>query len=324
MSELHAFKGFNEDLTCRGFQYVEGETYEQDAPARLCSTGFHAVTSPLDVFSYYPPAGSVYHAVTLDDVDGKREDDSKVAGRRIKVGARLSIPALVKAHIDFVWENVKKDDVPAASNTGYRSAASNTGDYSAASNTGYRSAASNTGNYSAASNTGNYSAASNTGDRSAASNTGDRSAASNTGDYSAASNTGYRSAASNTGDRSAASNTGDYSAASNTGYRSAASNTGNYSAASNTGNYSAASNTGYQSAASNTGYQSAASVEGAESVAIVTGKDSKASGALGCWLVLTERDDDYRIVSVQSVKVDGKKVKAGVFYTLRDGKVVTA
>ncbi len=65
-------------------------------------------------------------------------------------------------------------------------------------------------------------------------------------------------------------------------------------------------------------------MEGAESVAIVTGKDSRASGALGCWLVLTERDDDYRIVSVKSVKVDGARVKAGVFYTLRGGKVVKA
>jgi hypothetical protein len=258
---ITAFKGFQEDLTCRGFQYKEGETYEQDTPARLCSSGFHAVTSPLDVFSYYPPAESVYHRVELDDLATGQESDSKVAGRRIKIGARLSIPALVKAHIEFVMDNVKPDEYPAASNTG------------------------------------------------------DRSAASNTGYWSAASNTGYWSAASNTGDRSAASNTGDRSAASNTGYRSAASNTGNWSAASNTGD---------RSAASNTGYQSAASVEGPESVAIVTGKDSRAAGAVGCWIVLTERDDDYKILTVKAVKVDGVKVKGGVFYTLRGGKVVTA
>jgi hypothetical protein len=282
---IPAFKGFNTDLTCRGFQFAVGETFEQDAPAKLCTTGFHAVTSPLEVFGYYPPATSVYHAVELQDVDGKRESDSKIAGRKITIGAAIGIPGLVKAHIKFVMDNVAKDAPKGAVLMGDRSAASNTGD------------------------------------RSAASNTGDYSAASNTGYRSAASNTGYRSAASNTGYQSAASNTGDYSAASNTGYQSAASNTGYRSAASNTGYQSAASNTGYQSAASNTGDYSAASVTGKDSIAIVTGKNSKASGALGCWIVLTERDNNWAIVGVKAVKVDGKKVKADTFYMLVDGKV---
>jgi hypothetical protein len=201
---IPAFKGFNTDLTCRGFQFVEGETFEQDAPAELCTTGFHAVTSPLEVFSYYPPATSVYHEVTLEGVDAKRESDSKIAGRKITIGAAIGIPGLVKAHIKFVMDNVSKDAPKGAVLTGDRSAASNSG------------------NYSAASNSGNY---------------------------------------------------------------------------------------------------SAASVTGKESIAIVTGKNSKASGALGCWIILTERDNKRAIVGVKAVKVDGKKVKADTFYMLVDGKV---
>ena len=61
---------------------------------------------------------------------------------------------------------------------------------------------------------------------------------------------------------------------------------------------------------------------GKDSIAIVTGKDSKASGALGCWIVLTERDEDWNILTVKAVKVDGTKIKPGVFYTLRAGKAV--
>ena len=140
--------------------------------------------------------------------------------------------------------------------------------------------------------------------------TGDRSAATNTGNQSAATNTGYYSAATNTGNQSAATNTGYYSAATNTGYRSAATNTGN------------------QSAATNTGYRSAATVDGKESIAIVTGVDSKASGAIGCWLVLTERGgwngNTYPIKEVRAVKVDGEIIKPGVFYKLENGEVVEA
>ena len=38
---MKAFKGFNKDMTCKGFQYEEGQTYETEQ-ARLCETGFHA------------------------------------------------------------------------------------------------------------------------------------------------------------------------------------------------------------------------------------------------------------------------------------------
>ena len=158
------------------------------------------------------------------------------------------------------------------------------------------------------------------------SNTGYRSAATNTGYCSAATNTGYRSAATNTGYCSAATNTGDCSAATNTGYRSAATNTGDRSAATNTGDSSAATNTGGRSAATNTGDYSAAKVSGKESIAIVTGKDSKAAGALGDWIVLTERGewngDTYPIKEVKACKVDGEKIKPDTWYQLVGGEIV--
>ena len=72
------YKGFNRDMTCRGFQYKEGETYTTDE-AKLCQSGFHACENPLDCFSYYNPSESVYHEVELSDVsEEKSNDDTKV------------------------------------------------------------------------------------------------------------------------------------------------------------------------------------------------------------------------------------------------------
>lgn len=80
--------------------------------------------------------------------------------------------------------------------------------------------------------------------------------------------------------------------------------------------------------ATNTGDQSAASVEGKDSIAIVTGYDSKAKGAMGCWIVLTERGDwdgnTYPIINVQAFKVDGISIKADTFYKLKNSKPVEA
>lgn len=118
------------------------------------------------------------------------------------------------------------------------------------------------------------------------------------------------------------SNTGYQSAATNTGNQSAATNTGDRSAATNTGNQSAATNTGDWSAATNTGDWSAATVGGAENIAVVTGYGSKAKGAVGCWLVLTERDEKMHILGVQAVCVDGETIKADTFYMLKNGAII--
>ena len=109
MSKVY-YKGFNKDMTCRGFQFKEGETYEEDR-AELCKSGFHACENPLDCFNYYEPSKSVYHKVELEDVSPEKEgDDSKVCAKKIKVGARLDVAGIVKAHFDYVTERCEKVD----------------------------------------------------------------------------------------------------------------------------------------------------------------------------------------------------------------------
>ena len=128
----------------------------------------------------------------------------------------------------------------------------------------------------------------------------------------------------NTGDQSAATNTGDWSAATNTGDQSAATNTGNWSAATNTGNWSAATASGKNSVAVSTGYNSAATASGENSVAVSTGRYGKARGEIGRAIVLCEYDDDGTLLRIRSEIVDGEKIKANTFYTLKNGSLVDA
>ena len=104
--------------------------------------------------------------------------------------------------------------------------------------------------------------------------------------------------------------------------------TGNYSGASATGDYSGASATGNCSGASATGYKSGASA-GKGSVALSVGRDTRAKGSLGSWIVLTqchksEEDGQDYIDLVKVAKVDGKRIKADTWYTLKEGKFVLA
>ena len=84
--------------------------------------------------------------------------------------------------------------------------------------------------------------------------------------------------------------------------------------------------TGYQGAASATGDRGAASATGKESIACGLGYQCKAKGALGCWIVLAEREDypSYHIKQVKAALVDGETIKADTYYTLIDGAFVEA
>ncbi|HCE7451048.1 TPA: hypothetical protein NHR19_004957 [Pseudomonas aeruginosa] len=199
-----AYKGFKQDLTCRGYQFEIGGTYKHEGEVEACASGFHSCEYPLDVFGHYAPGESRFAIVKASGHLSRHDDDSKIASATLVVEAEISMPTMISRALDWIMSKVDKSVEQTvvggtASNTGYQSAASNTGNRSAASNTGYQSAASNTGYQSAASNTGDYSAASNTGNRSAASNTGDYSAASNTGNQSAAEVSGKESVAASLG-----------------------------------------------------------------------------------------------------------------------------
>ena len=219
--EIIAYKGFNQDWTCLGYQYEVGKTYEHIGDVKACNSGFHACEYPLDVLSHYSPAVSKFAVVKMSGEISKDSDDTKIASAKITIETEINLPEMVKKAVE--WIKGKVDwDAAKISNTGNQSAATNTGDCSAATNTGYQSAATNTGNRSAATNKGDWSAATNTGNRSAATNTGNRSAATNTGNRSAATNTGYQSAATNTGNQSAAEVSGKQSIAVALGWQSKA------------------------------------------------------------------------------------------------------
>ena len=104
---IRMFKGFRKDMTCNGFQYEEGKTYEMDGDIKLCERGFHACEDPIDCQGYYDPANSVFREVFMEDVSPeKSNDDTKRVARKITIGAEISIPMIGKLHAEYVRERV--------------------------------------------------------------------------------------------------------------------------------------------------------------------------------------------------------------------------
>ena len=104
MSIIKAYKGFNRDMTCRGYQFEEGKTYElpEGAKAKLCKSGFHACEDPLDCYRYYAPGTSIYREVELDATEEREPDETKRVGTAIRIGAALDVAKICRLHFEYV------------------------------------------------------------------------------------------------------------------------------------------------------------------------------------------------------------------------------
>ena len=295
MSEkIIAYKAMNKNMQCRGKQYEVGKTYHEDK-ADCCNAGMHACENPLDVLHYYPlKDGPRFFEVECGGNVDKSGEDSKLACTELTVKGEVNFAGLVKATVNAVFNRAKGKE-PFSS-----------GDYSTAGSSGY---------YSTAGSSGDYSTAGSRGCSSTAGSSGYYSTAGSSGDYSTAGSSGCSSTAGSSG---------YYSTAGSSGCSSTAGSSGDYSTAGSSGDSSTAGSSGCSSTAAATGSYCSAKADGKDSIAVVNGACGKACGALGCYLVLTEYDDDGNMLLAKMAKVDGAVIKENTWYTLKNGEFVEA
>ena len=114
--KIIAYKGFDKNLCCRGFQFKVGEEYEQEGEIKCCENGFHACTNPFDVLNYYEVNGEnrfcqVEQYGTIDNSN----EDTKQASSKIKIKAEIGMAGLFKAGIEWIKE--KTNPIPIINET---------------------------------------------------------------------------------------------------------------------------------------------------------------------------------------------------------------
>ena len=230
---MRGYKGFDGDLSCKGYQFEVGKEYIE-TKAECCKQGFHFCEKLTDVFGYYPLALSRFCEVEgggMTDVKG-----DKVAVTELKIIRELSIKEVLETCLEEA--KVKKTDnsistsgkdCSVSANTGHCSVSANTGNCSTSITTRYRSASVSTGDGSTPITTEDFSVSANTGNYSTSMATGDYSVSVSTGHGSISATTGEHSTAVNTGDNGFAINSGDNGISINTGSKGRAkANKGNW------------------------------------------------------------------------------------------------
>lgn len=275
---MKAYKGFNKDLTCQGFQFEIDKEYEEDS-AKLCENGFHACEYPLDCFNYYTPNKSRYCEVEIEDSGEREETDTKICGKKIKIYKEIGIKELISAAFEYIRSQCLDSKIRGACSAvigGYRSEITS----------GILSAIK-----------GSDRSVITSGDHSAI--TGGDHSAITSGDHSVITS-GYRSAIK--GGNWSAIKGGDRSVITS-GYRSAIK--GGDRSAIISGNCSVITS------------GACSAVTGGNRSVIYGGKNAKVRGGLHSILAI-QYFENYEFKSIKFAEVDGEIIKPNVFYKLND------
>ncbi len=102
---IAAYKGFDKDLKCRGFQFEIGKTYKHNGEASVRNSGFHACENPLAVFEHYPPT-SRFAIVKCAGKISKDINDKKIACGELTVEAEIRLPELISEAVEWINSRV--------------------------------------------------------------------------------------------------------------------------------------------------------------------------------------------------------------------------
>ena len=116
---IKAYKAFNSDLTCKGFQYEVGKEYHRKGKLELCKSGFHACPKLVDCFRFYSFSETETRVAEVLVWGKVKYEDAgvKLCASNIKVGRELT------------WNEVLSLCNTGSNNSGYRNSGhGNSGD----------------------------------------------------------------------------------------------------------------------------------------------------------------------------------------------------
>ena len=193
-SKIIAYKGFDKDFKCRGFQYEVGKIYEMDGDVKCCSRGFHACESPMEVFDHYDMLSSRFAEVEQSGKIDKEDDSTKVCSSRIKIKAELKLADIINLGVEWLKEITAPSKIKAnnnGSNNGYSAQIGSSGNYAKIGSSGDYAQIGSSGNYAKIGSSGDSAQIGSSGNYAKIGSSGDYAKIGSSGDYAKIGSSGY-------------------------------------------------------------------------------------------------------------------------------------
>ena len=300
VKKITAYKGFDKDFKCRGFQYEVGKDYKMDGDIKCCGRGFHACESPFEVFDYYDMLSSRFAVVELSGTIDKEKESTKICSSNIKIKAELNIADIVKLGIEWI------KDITLSPKAGGNSAKiGSSGDNAKIGSRGNSAKIGSSGDNAQIGSSGYYTQIS---------SSGYYAQIGSSGDYTKIGSSGYNAQIGSSGDYTKISSSGDNAQIGSSGDNAKIGSSGDNAKIGSSGDYTKIGSSGDYTKINSTG---------GHSIIMSAGRNSIVKASLGSWITLAEwgiNDNNWIPICVKTEKVDGERIKADAYYRLVNGE----
>jgi hypothetical protein len=314
---VKGYKAFNKGMICKGKQYEENATYEENGN-EICEAGvMHFCENPFDVLNYYPLVdenGGISDFADVEAIGDIYKEKDKTATNKLHIGAKLGLKGFIKACVDFTIEKTRvesgKDNETDSS--GYSAQIGSSGDSAQIGSSGYSAQIGSSGDSAQIGSSG-YSAQ-----------------IGSSGDSAQIGSSGYSAQIGSSGDSAQIGSSGDYAQIGSSGDSAQIGSSGDSARIGSSGYFAKIGSSGDSAQIGSSGYFAKITSKGKHSVVMAAGYNSIAKAKIGSWITLAEwirtdktDDSDNYIWIPKCVKtecVDGERIKEDVFYKLVDGE----
>ena len=184
-NKIISYKGFDENMQCRGFQYEVGKEYEMYGNIKCCERGFHACESPMEILDHYDMLTSRFAKVEQSGKIDKEEDSTKVCSSKIKIATELKLGDIIKLGIEWIKDITSPSKVKATGELN-----DNGGDYAKIGSSGDYAQIGSSGNYAKIGSSGYYAQIGSSGYSAKIGSSGNSAKIGSSGDYAKIDSTG--------------------------------------------------------------------------------------------------------------------------------------
>ena len=291
---IKSYKGFDKNLRCRGFQYKIGGIYEMDGKIKMCNRGFHACESPFDVFDYYTMIDSRFCEVEQDGNISKWDRGTKICSSKIKIKAELKLADMINLGVEWLKEITSPEKIKTSikdNSSGNNAQIGSSGDGAQIGSSGNNAKIGSSG-YGAQIGSSGYGAQ--------------------------IGSSGYDARIGSSGNNAKIGSSGDGAKIGSSGYDAQIGSSGDGAQI---------GSSGYGAKISSSGYGAKIDSTGEDCVIMCAGINSVAKASKGSWVTLSEwsyseEKQRYIPICVKTEFVDGEKIKADTYYSLKGGVFV--
>ena len=309
---IKSYKGFDKNLRCRDFQYKIGGIYEMDGEIKVCNRGFHACESPFDVFDYYTMIDSRFCEVEQDGNISKEDRGTKICSSKIKIKAELKLADMINLGIEWL----KEITLPEKIKTSIKDNSS--GNYAKIGSSGYDAKIGSSGDGAQIGSSGYDAKIGSSGNNAKIGSSGDGAKIGSSGNNAKIGSSGYDAKIGSSGNNAKIGSSGDGAQIGSSGYDAKIGSSGDGAKIGSFGDGAKIGSSGNNAKIDSTGK---------DCVIMCAGINPVAKASKGSWITLSEWSysegkQRYIPICVKTEFVDGEKIKADTYYSLKGGVFV--